>query len=76
MIARVKDDQYLNIFEVVWLFLAAEFIVSMNFLRLYDIDTDEWHYRRIFWTIAGICITIPVLVSCVFATVAAVKYLW
>ena len=76
MIARVKDDQYLNIFEVVWLFLAAEFIISMNFLRLYDIDTDEWHYRRIFWVIVGLCLTIPVLASCLFATFAAIKYLW
>ena len=56
--------------------LAAEFIISMNFLRLYDIDTDEWHYRRIFWVIAGLCLTIPVLASCLFATFAAIKYLW
>ena len=76
MIARVKDDQYLNIFEVVWLFLAAEFIISMNFLKLYDIDSDEWHPRRIFWYLAGLAVTVPVLICCVVGTVAAFKYLW
>ena len=76
MIARVKDDQYLNMFEVAWLFLAAEFIISMNFLRLYSIDTDEWHIRRIFWYLAGVAVTIPVLVSCIVGTAAAIKFLW
>ena len=76
MIARVKDDQYLNIFEVIWLFGAAEFIISMNFLRLYNIDDNTWHVRRIVWTAVGILVTIPVLVGCVTGTIAAIKYLW
>jgi len=76
MIARVKDDQYLNMFEVAWLFLAAEFIIAMNFLRLYDIETDEWHPRRIFWCIVGIGVAVPFIVGCILGICAAFKYLW
>lgn len=76
MIARVKDDQYLNVFEVIWLFIAAEFIISMNFLKLYDIDSNTWHFRRIAWTLVGILVTLPVLAGCVTGTIAAIKYLW
>lgn len=76
MIARINDDQYLNIFEVAWLFIAAEFIITMNFLKLYDIDSDEWHYRRIFWCLAGLTAMLPMVAGLALGVAAALKYLW
>lgn len=76
MITKVRDDQYLNIFEEIWLFLAAEFIMSAGFMKLYDIEADEWHFRRLFWYAVGVAVTVPVLVCCIVGTVAAIKYLW
>lgn len=75
MIARVKDDQYLNMFEVASLFIAAEFIITMNFLKLYDIDSDTWYKRRIAWAIVGLAFTAVILAGFASGTVAAVKYL-
>ena len=75
MITRVNGEQYLNIFETVWLFLAAEFIISMSFLKLYDVEADEWHPRRIFWGLVAILASLPVLIACVIGVAAAAKYL-
>lgn len=76
MITRVRDDQYLNIFEVAWLFLTAEFVIAMNCLKLYDIETDEWHLRRIFWTVVGIVLSIPLIGALALCAGASFKYLW
>lgn len=75
MIAKVKDDQYLNIFEVTWLITAAEFIIAMSWLGLYDMENDTWHRRRIFWYFMGLLAALPILLAGVFGTAAAVKYL-
>lgn len=75
MIARVPQNQYLNVFETAWLVLAAEFIYSMNFLKLYSIETDEWNIRRIFWYLAGLAALAPFILAVAFGMAASVKYL-
>jgi quinol-cytochrome oxidoreductase complex cytochrome b subunit len=75
MITRVPENQYLNIFETAWLVAAAEFIMAMNFIKVYDMETDEWNTRRIFWYLAGLLATVPALIAVILGIVAAVKYL-
>jgi hypothetical protein len=75
MITRVPENQYLNIFETAWLVATAEFIMAMNFIKVYDMETDEWNTRRIFWYLAGLLATVPALVAVILGIVAAVKYL-
>ena len=75
MITRIKDDQYLNMFEKAWLIATAEFIIAMNFLKLYDIETDEWHLRRIVWAMLAVALILLILVGGVFGVAASIKYL-
>jgi hypothetical protein len=75
MITRIKDDQYLNIFEKAWLIATAEFIIAMNFLKLYDIETDEWHNRRIVWAMLAVALILLILAGGVFGVAASIKYL-
>jgi hypothetical protein len=75
MITRIKDDQYLNIFEKTWLIATAEFIIAMSFLKLYDIETDEWHTRRIVWAMLAVAIILLILAGGVFGVAASIKYL-
>ena len=62
-------------FELAWLVLAAEFIYSMDYLKLYSIETDEWNLRRLFWYTAGIVLALPLIVAVGFGLAASVKYL-
>lgn len=75
MITRVPQNQYLNMFELAWLVLAAEFIYSMDYLKLYSIETDGWNLRRIFWYTTGMLLALPVIVAVGFGLAASVKYL-
>jgi len=75
MITRVPQNQYLNMFELAWLVLAAEFIYSMDYLKLYSIENDEWNLRRLFWYTAGIVLAMPLIVAVGFGLAASVKYL-
>ena len=75
MITRVPQSQYLNMFELAWLVLAAEFIYSMDYLKLYSIETDEWNLRRLFWYGVVAMLLLPVLAAVGFGIAASVKYL-
>lgn len=75
MITRIKDDQYLNIFEHSWLVTTAEFIIAMNFLKIYDIETDTWHPRRAIWTFIAMTMLSLFLLGGLVAMMAAIKYL-
>ena len=75
MITRVNGEQYLNIFEVAWLFMAAEFITAASYLKLYDVEADEWHLRRVFWTLAGFLLAASIVAGLVVTAVASAKYL-
>lgn len=75
MLTRVPEEKYLNMFELLWLFLAAEYIVTMQWLKLYDINTDEYNLRRLFWygaAATGIAGLLALLVLC---AAGATKYL-
>ena len=75
MITRLPQDQYLNMFELAWLLLAAEFIYSMDYLKLYSIETDEWNLRRLFWYSVAAIMMLPALIAVGFGIAASVKYL-
>ena len=75
MIARVNDNQYLNILELLWLFFAAEFIIVMDFIKVYDMETDEWHFRRIFWYTLGLFVMTPALLAAGVGIFAAARYI-
>lgn len=62
-------------FELAWLALAAEFIYSMDYMKLYSIETDEWNLRRLFWYTALAMLSLPVLVGIGVGIAASVKYL-
>ena len=65
MITRIQDDQYLNIFELIWLFCAAELIVSMSYIKVYNIEDDEWNLRRLFWYAVCAGLGVVLMTSCV-----------
>lgn len=75
MITRLPQDQYINMFELAWLLLAAEFIYSMDYLKLYSIETDEWNLRRLFWYGVAAMMMLPALIAIGFGIAASVKYL-
>lgn len=75
MITRVPEERYLNIFELLWLFLAAEYIVSMQWLKLYDINTDEYDLRRLFWYTVALGGIVTLLVVVGLCAASAIKYL-
>lgn len=75
MITRVPQNQYLNMFELAWLVLAAEFIYSMDYIKLYSIENDEWNLRRLFWYFTALLLSVPVLSGIGLGIAASVKYL-
>jgi len=75
MITKVPQNQYLNMFELAWLVLAAEFIYSMDYIKLYSIENDEWNLRRLFWYFTALLLSVPVLSGIGLGIAASVKYL-
>ena len=75
MITRVPQNQYLNMFELAWLVLAAEFIYSMDYLKLYSIENDEWNLRRLFWYFTALLLAVPMLAGVGLGIAASIKYL-
>ena len=75
MITRVPQNQYLNMFELAWLVLAAEFIYSMDYIKLYSIENDEWNLRRLFWYFTALLLSVPVLSGIGLGIAASLKYL-
>ncbi len=75
MITRIPQNQYLNMFELAWLVLAAEFIYSMDYIKLYSIENDEWNLRRLFWYFTALLLSVPVLAGIGLGMAASVKYL-
>lgn len=65
------QDPYLNIIELVYLFLLTEFRIAMSTVKLYDIQNHKWNIRRMFWyTVIGMP---SILILGIFIT-AAVKF--
>lgn len=62
-------------FELAWLVLTAEFIYSMDYLKLYSIENDEWNLRRLFWYVTGTILSLPAIVAVCLVLAASVKYL-
>jgi hypothetical protein len=66
------DEPYLNIIEVVYLFLLTEFHIAMSTVKLYDINEHKWNLRRAFWyTVIGMP---SILILGIFIS-AAVKFI-
>lgn len=48
------QDPYVNIIELVYLFILTEFHIAMSTVKLYDLQEHKWNIRRIFWyTVIG-----------------------
>jgi hypothetical protein len=65
------QDQYVNIIELVYLFILTEFHIAMSTVKLYDLQEHKWNIRRIFWyTVIGMP---SILILGIFIA-AAVKF--
>ncbi len=65
------QDQYVNIIELVYLFILTEFHIAMSTVKLYDLQENKWNIRRIFWyTVIGMP---SILILGIFIA-AAVKF--
>lgn len=65
------QDPYVNIIELVYLFILTEFHIAMSTVKLYDLQEHKWNIRRIFWyTVIGMP---SILILGIFIA-AAVKF--
>lgn len=65
------QDPYVNIIELVYLFILTEFRISMSTVKLYDIQEHTWNLRRIFWYVV---IGMPSILTLGIFIAAAVKF--
>ena len=50
-------------------------IYSMDYIKLYSIENDEWNLRRLFWYFTALLLSVPVLSGIGLGIAASVKYL-
>lgn len=57
---EATKEPYVNILELIYMFIVVEFHIAMGHIKLYDVENKVWNLRRIFWyTVIGmpsICI--------------------
>lgn len=63
---------YVNIIELVYMFLVVELHIACSKIGLYNHDDNKWNIRRLFWYIA---IGMPSILTLGIFLVAAVKYI-
>jgi len=70
--SSATEEPYVNILELIYMFLVVELHIAMSTIKLFDMETKQWNIRRMFWySIIGI----PSLaLLAVFAT-AAIKFI-
>jgi len=52
--SRQKDDGYYNMFQLGVLFISEEVLEILKFFNAYDQVQDIYHFRIIFWLVAGL----------------------
>lgn len=48
-IDRNLEPEYVNILQLIYYFFVAEFFISMQYTKLYNVEYRDWNYRRCFW---------------------------
>lgn len=74
MVTRLNTEPtpYVNIIELVYMFLIVELHYGLSHFMVYDMDKHAWNIRRIVWyTILGV----PTLLTVGVFLLAAIKYL-
>lgn len=74
MVTRLNTEPtpYVNIIELVYMFLIVELHYGLSHFMVYDMDKHAWNIRRIVWyTILGV----PALLAVGVFLLAAIKYL-
>jgi len=67
------DEPYVNIIELVYMFLVVEWHVALSAIGLYDLENRKWRIRRLFWySVIGM----PSIAVLGIFIAAAVKYLF
>ena len=56
MIVRIQNDPYVNVIELVWIFIKREFFTTMEFLQFYDQEDRSWNVRAVWWYIIALAI--------------------
>lgn len=51
MITKIHEETYVNIIQLTLMLVAAEFLVAMETIRIYDHEDRKWNLRRVFWYI-------------------------
>lgn len=74
MVTRLNTEPtpYVNIIELVYMFLIVELHYGLSHFMVYDMDKHAWNIRRIVWyTILGV----PAILAVGVFLLAAIKYL-
>jgi hypothetical protein len=74
MVTRLNTEPtpYVNIIELVYMFLIVELHYGLSHFMVYDMDKHAWNIRRIVWyTILGV----PTILAVGVFLLAALKYL-
>lgn len=74
MVTRLNTEPtpYVNIIELVYMFLIVELHYELSHFMVYDMDKHAWNIRRIVWyTILGV----PTILAVGVFLLAAIKYL-
>ena len=70
--SSATEEPYVNILELIYMFLVVELHIAMSTIKLFDMETKKWNIRRMFWySIIGVP---AVALLAVFAS-AAIKFL-
>lgn len=70
--SSATEEPYVNILELIYMFLVVELHIAMSTIKLFDMETKQWNIRRMFWySIIGM----PSICMLGIFICAAVKYL-
>lgn len=70
--SELTEQPYVNIIELVYMFIIVELHVAMSTIKLFDMETKTWNPRRLFWYTA---IGMPSIFILGIFVLAAIKYL-
>lgn len=69
---KIQEEPYVNLIELVYIFLLVEFHVAMATIKLFDINENKWNTRRLFWY-SIMCLPATAIIA--IYTIAAIKYI-
>jgi hypothetical protein len=70
--SELTEQPYVNIIELVYMFIIVELHVAMSTIKLFDMESKTWNVRRLFWYTA---IGMPSIFILGIFVLAAIKYL-